>query len=61
LTEEFEKVESEIWKVAEEGGPKSYTFETFKERMIGSFPFMSDEALNRAWFLTGYYTWHEGY
>ena len=59
--EEFKSVNSEIWKVAEEGGPKSYTYETFAKRMGTSFPFMNQGALERAWFLVGYFAWREGY
>ncbi len=52
---EFDQVERAIWKVAEEGGPRTGSFETFTRRMTKSFPFMNEEAL------AGYYAWHEGY
>jgi hypothetical protein len=58
---EFDQVEHAIWKVAEEGGPKSSSFEAFAKRMTDAFPFMNEEALRHAWTLAGYYTWHEGY
>jgi hypothetical protein len=35
--------------------------EAFKKRMLRFFPFMDDESLSRAWTLTGYFTWCEGY
>ena len=58
---EFEQVEAAIWKAAEAGGPRTGRFETFARQMRESFPFMSDEALSRAWSRAGYYAWHEGY
>src|SRR5262249_36551068 len=59
--EEFKRIDGEIWKVAEEGGPKVYTLESFRERMNKTFPFMNKAALQRGWFLAQYYAWHEGY
>ena len=59
--EEFKRIEAEIWKAAEEGGPQTMSAESFKKRMHNAFPFMNEEAVSRAWTLTGYYTWHEGY
>lgn len=59
--EEFNKIEHEIWKIAEQGGPKTFSYADFKKRMRKIFPFMNEEALSRAWTLCGYYTWHEGY
>jgi hypothetical protein len=58
---EFDQVEQAIWKVAEEGGPRTGSFEAFTRRMTNSFPFMNQAALGHAWSLAGYYTWHEGY
>ncbi len=58
---EFDRVEAAIWQVAEAGGPRTSSFESFKRRMKQAFPFMNDEALSRAWTRTGYYAWHEGY
>jgi hypothetical protein len=58
---EFDQIEAAIWKAAEAGGPRTGSFEAFARQMRASFPFMSDEALSRAWTLTGYYTFHEGY
>ena len=58
---EFDQVEHAIWKVAEEGGPRTGSFEAFAKRLTRAFPFMSEEALQHAWTLAGYYTWHEGY
>jgi hypothetical protein len=58
---EFDQVEAAIWQVAEEGGPRTGTFEAFTRRMTKSFPFMNEAALSRAWTLAGYYTAHEGY
>ena len=58
---EFDQVERAIWKAAEEGGPRTGSFEAFTRRMTKSFPFMNEEALGHAWALAGYYTWHEGY
>ncbi len=58
---EFDQVEAAIWKAAEAGGPRTGSFEVFARQMRASFPFMSDKALSRAWTLTGYYTFHEGY
>ena len=58
---EFDQVEAAIWKVAEAGGPRTSTFETFALRMRDTFRFMNDEALRRAWSRAGYYAWHEGY
>jgi hypothetical protein len=58
---EFDRVEAAIWKAAEAGGPRTGSFETFARQMRDSFPFMSDEALRRAWSRAGYYAWHEGY
>lgn len=59
--EEFKRIESEIWKVAQGGGPQCHTFRTFRTRMSASFPFLNRAALKKAWFLVRYYTWHEGY
>jgi hypothetical protein len=59
--EEFKRIEAEIWRIAEQGGPKTFSFEDFKKRMLRTFALMNEEALSRAWTLTGYYTWHEGY
>jgi hypothetical protein len=58
---EFDQVEYAIWQAAEEGGPRTGTFEAFTRRMTKSFPFMTEAALCRAWTLTGYYTFHEGF
>jgi hypothetical protein len=58
---EFEQVESEVWKVAKEGGQSRHTREAFDLRMSGCFPWISKAALERAWFLACYYAWHEGY
>jgi hypothetical protein len=58
---EFDRVEAAIWKVAEEGGPRTGSFEAFTRRMKKAFPFMHAEALRRAWSRAGYYAWHEGY
>jgi len=59
--EEFRKIEHEIWKIAEQGGPKTFSYADFKNRLHKTFPFMDEEAMSRAWTLCGYYTWHEGY
>jgi len=59
--EEFKRIEAEIWKAAEQGGPRTTSFESFKKRIHKTFPFMDEEAMSRAWTLCGYYTWHEGY
>ena len=58
---DFEQVEREIWRFAESGGPRLHSFEAFKTRMRGAFPFMDDQSLGRAWSLATYYTVHEGY
>ena len=58
---DFDHVEREIWHFAESGGPRLHSYETFKKRMTAAFPFMSDDALGRAWSLATYYTVHEGY
>ena len=58
---EFDEVEHAIWKAAEAGGPRTGSFQDFARHMKESFPFMNEDALGRAWTLTGYYTWHEGY
>jgi len=58
---EFKLVETEIWKIAEEGAQKHHTREAFEKRMFGHFPWMDKEALDKAWFLVCYYAWHEGY
>jgi len=58
---EFKRIDSEVWKVAEEGGAKSCTLEVFKVRMTQIFPFMNQDALSKAWFLASYYAWHDGY
>jgi len=58
---EFDRAEAEIWRVAADGGPRTWSFAKFKKRLKGDFPFLNDAALQRAWTLTGYYTAHEGY
>ena len=58
---EFDRVEREIWRFAESGGPRLHSFEDFKKRLRAAFPFMDDHALGRAWSLATYYTAHEGY
>ncbi len=58
---DFDQVEREIWRFAESGGPRLHSYDAFKKRMKGAFPFMNDQALGRAWALATYYTVHEGY
>jgi hypothetical protein len=59
--EEFERIEAEIWRIAADGGPRTWSFAKFKKRLKADFPFLNDAAMQRAWTLTGYYTAHEGY
>jgi hypothetical protein len=59
--QEFKKVKSKIWEIAEEGGPSRHTREVFDVRMSGHFSWMSKAALDKAWFLTCYFAWHEGW
>jgi hypothetical protein len=59
--EEFERIDAEIWRIAADGGPRTWSFSKFKKRLRVGFPFLNDTALQRAWTLTGYYTAHEGY
>lgn len=58
---DFDRIEREIWRFAESGGPRLGSLDTFKKHMAGLFPFMDDAALGRAWSLAVYYTVHEGY
>lgn len=58
---DFDEVEREIWRFAETGGPRLHSLDDFKRRMAAAFPFMTDDALGRAWSLAVYYTVHEGY
>ena len=57
----FDAVEREIWRYAETGNVRLHPFLRFAEHMRDRFPFMNDAALRKAWWLAGYYTWHEGY
>ncbi len=56
----FDAVEREIWRYAETGNVRLH-FPRFEKHMRECFPFMNDAVLKRAWWLVGYYTWHEGY
>ncbi len=57
----FDAVEQEIWRYAKTGDARLHPFLRFAKHMRVRFPFMNDAALRKAWWLTGYYTWHEGY
>lgn len=57
----FDEVDQEVWRFAEKGGPRLWSFRNFEQEMTRRFPFMNNEALQRAWTLCGYYTAHEGY
>src|SRR5215831_17604494 len=58
---EFNLVETEVWKVAEEGAHNCHTRDAFDQRLRIGFSWMNKEALDKAWFLANYYAWHEGY
>jgi hypothetical protein len=65
--QEFERVTKAVWRFAEEETPKTPRDVSFRTDTVFSaiftqqFPWMNDEALSRAWFLSYYYSWHEGY
>ncbi|MEZ4519300.1 MAG: hypothetical protein R3C44_21570 [Chloroflexota bacterium] len=58
---DFEAVNKELWQAAEQGGPRTGSFDAFKRHMRRLFPFMNEDALRFAWTVVGYYTAHEGY
>lgn len=59
--QEFAAIEHAIWGAAEKGADKSMDLGQFAELLRKTFPFMSDQAVRKAWFLANYYAWHEGY
>jgi hypothetical protein len=62
---------SEIFPVGSRGNVKTEeTLDDVKSRAYlvwaewgpdRAFPFMTDEAIQKAWFLANYYAWHDGY
>ncbi len=59
--DEFKKVESLIWQLAEKGGSKYLKSEYVISRIQEQFPFLVDKGLTQAKSLVDYYAWHEGY
>jgi hypothetical protein len=59
--EEFARVEREIWRLAERGGPARLGEAAVTATLREAFPFLVDRGLERACFLVAYYAAHEGY
>lgn len=59
--EEFGAIGGFVWGKAEQGAQRAMSEADFVAELRAAFPFMNDEAANKAWFLTNYYAWHEGY
>ncbi len=59
--QEFQALDSAIWRLAEAGGPSLLGNDTVRQRLQAAFPFLVAEGLRHAEFLVAYYAWHEGY
>ena len=58
---DFKNVEKTVHALAEQGGRKVFTTESFAAKMHELHPWMNRKAIKRAWFLICYFAWHEGY
>lgn len=57
----LEKVSQTIWAVAELGAEPKLGRTKVVALLQAQYPFLKDQGLQRAIFLTNYYAWHEGY
>lgn len=61
LIDKLNRVSQTVWTVAELGGEPKLGRDKVVALLQDRHPFLKDEGLRRAVFLTNYYAWHEGY
>ena len=59
--DDFKAVEKTVWCLAEQGGGKAFTRESFAKTVLEAHPWMDQKSIERVRFLTSYFAWHEGY
>jgi len=57
---DFKNVEKIVGALAEQGGRKVFTKESFAAKIHELHPWMNRKAIRRAWFLNCYFAWNEG-
>jgi hypothetical protein len=58
---EFDAVRGEISRLAEQGGPRTYSLKAFGAIMHQKFPWMDEQSLRFAHTVMGYYAFVDGY
>ena len=61
LINTLDHVRRTVWAVAELGGEPKLGRDKVVALLQDKHPFLKEEGLRRAIFLTNYYAWHEGY
>ena len=56
--EEFKKLDAEVWDCVGKSKFKESERNKFFDHMRARYPFMNQQALDKAWFLYGYYIIH---
>lgn len=59
--EEFKVLDAEIWRLASAGGPVVLGTDAVRNTLQSKFPWLVEEGLKHAMFVTAYFAWHEGY
>ena len=59
--EDIKAVDTSIWELAREGGPRGMGKEEFSTLLLSQHPFLQQSGLDQAWSMGGYYACHEGW
>ena len=58
---DFEQLEVEMWRLAEQGASSGLKHEEMAKRLTAKFPFLEPRAIRAAISRADYYAWHDGF
>jgi hypothetical protein len=58
--DDFKAVDKSVEGFVLKGGRKTYSKESYAKAILEMHPWLNRRAIERTWFLTCYFAWHEG-